>query len=197
MIENLLQHLAEVQRHVGRSQQIHIDELRAKVTQLTARIKKLKSQLWKEGQLTLQLTRRVQELQAALASGEGHTAAALSVTPAKRRDSHNSDLPPGLDLPAAKAANAIKRTRSLRRRTGRRVGGQPGQPGATLRRVAQPDQVVVHAPTTCAGCAAVLDQSTVIRSERRQVFDVPPSSVVVTEHVAQTRRCDRCGTCGG
>ena len=194
MIENLLQHLAEVQHHVGRSQQIHIDELREKVTQLTKRVKKLKEQLWKEGQLRLQLSRRVAELQAALTSREGHTAEVGQEVPAVRRDSHNSDLPPALDLPAAKAANTIKRTRSLRRRTGRRVGGQPGHLGTTLRRVEQPDQVVVHAPATCAGCAAPLEASMQVGCERRQVFEIPPVHVVVTEHVAETRRCTQCGT---
>ena len=74
---------------------------------------------------------------------------------------------------------------------GRRVGGQPAHAGTTLRRVEKPDQVVVHAPATCAGCAAPLDASMQVGCERRQVFDIPPVQVVVTEHVAETRRCTR------
>jgi len=75
--------------------------------------------------LNFQLTRRFRELEAELERREGHGGE-------PRRDSHNSSLPPVLDLPGVKAQNAVRRTRSLRRRTGRRVGGQTGHLGAPL-----------------------------------------------------------------
>src|SRR3954447_5856255 len=64
--------------------------------------------------------------------------------------SRNSSKPPssdGLDKPAPK---------SLRGRSGRKPGGQPGRAGRTLRQVAVPDEVVVHEPGVCAGCGSTL-----------------------------------------
>src|SRR3954453_7706640 len=97
----------------------------------------------------------------------------------KRRlaaSSRNSSKPPssdGLDKPAPK---------SLRGRSGREPGGQPGREGRTLRRVAVPDEVVVHEPGACSGCGGMLvadDPPTGVI--RRQVFDFPQITVRVLE----------------
>lgn len=64
--------------------------------------------------------------------------------------SGNSSKPPsadGLDKPAPK---------SLRGRSGRKPGGQPGREGRTLRQAAVPNEVVVHEPGGCAGCGGPL-----------------------------------------
>jgi transposase len=98
----------------------------------------------------------------------------------------NSSRPPsseGLGKPAPK---------SLRRRSGRRPGGQAGHEGTTLTRVADPDEVIVHEPVTCWGCGAGLAGARRIGSARRQVFDIPPVSVRVTEHRLVARGCG-CG----
>jgi transposase len=103
------------------------------------------------------------------------------------RDSHNSSRPPSSDPPA------LKRTKSLRRPTGRRPGGQPGHPGATLVRRTKPSRVVLHRPVQCRHCAGSLALGHLIRSERRQVIDIIPARLRVTEHQAQVVRCTRCG----
>lgn len=143
-VEQLLSHLAEVERHVGHRQQYTIDDLGQRLARLTARVERLKAQLLKEQMLNYELTRRLQELQTELArhAGQGSEGAPLGV----RRDSHNSSLPPSLDLPGAKAANARRRTRSLRQKSGKRAGGQPGHKGSTLHEVAYPDRLRVHTP---------------------------------------------------
>lgn len=110
-----------------------------------------------------------------------------------RRDSHNSGLPSSLDLPGVKAANAIRRTRSLRRKSGKSVGGQVGHKGATLQQVEFPDRVQVHEPKTCRRCRSSLAASSVVGRQRRQVFDLPPVVLEVTEHWAETKRCSQCG----
>src|SRR5512147_1731862 len=64
--------------------------------------------------------------------------------------SRNSSKPPsadGLDKPAPK---------SLRGRSWRKPGGQPGREGRTLRQVSAPDEVVVHEPGACRGCGGTL-----------------------------------------
>lgn len=102
-------------------------------------------------------------------------------------NSQNSSKPPSTDSPFDKPA-----PRSLRRKGGRRPGGQPGHPGATLRQVADPDEVVVHEPSACRRCGQDLAGRPVSRVERRQQFDIPPITVRVTEHRLVERECG-CG----
>ena len=84
-------------------------------------------------------------------------------------------------------------TKSLRGRSGRKPGGQPGHEGRTLRQVAAPDEVVVHEPTACAGCGADLPpDGQPVRVSRRQVFDIPKITVRMVEHRLLSRRCG-CG----
>jgi transposase len=101
--------------------------------------------------------------------------------------SRNSSKPPssdGLDKPAPK---------SLRGRSGRKPGGQPGREGRTLRQVAVPDEVVVHEPGACTGCGSTLPaDGPPARIIRRQVFDIPQITVRVVEHRLISRRC-ACG----
>ncbi len=190
-VEQLLSHLAEVERHVGHRQQYTIDRLLKDVGRLVARVERLKAQLLKQQMVNYQLTRRIQELQVELARhvGQGSEVAPHGV----RRDSHNSGLPPSLDLPGTKAANAVRRTRSLRRKSGKRAGGQAGHKGATLRQVAYPDRLQVHSPRVCRHCHASLAECSVVGRHRRQVFELPPVVLEVTEHWAQTKRCAGCG----
>ena len=100
--------------------------------------------------------------------------------------SRNSSKPPssdGLDKPAPK---------SLRGRSGREPGGQPGHQGRTLRQVERPDEVVVHEPGACAGCESALPgDGPPTRMIRRQVFDIPKITVCVVEHRLVSRRCSR------
>jgi transposase len=102
--------------------------------------------------------------------------------------SRNSSKPPssdGLDKPAPK---------SLRGRSGRKPGGQPGHQGRTLRQVAVPDEVVIHEPGACAGCGADLPtEERPAGVVRRQVCDLPQITVRVVEHRLISRRCS-CGT---
>lgn len=99
------------------------------------------------------------------------------------QNSRNSSKPPsseGLGKPAP---------RSLRRRSGRKPGGQSGHDGKTLMQVAEPDHEVVHEPGCCAGCGRSLAGRPVTEIERRQLFDLPPLRVEVTEHRLVEREC--------
>jgi transposase len=43
-------------------------------------------------------------------------------------------------------------------------GKQPGEPGFTLRQVDDPDEVVIHRPGVCGGCASSLRRAPVTSS---------------------------------
>jgi len=101
------------------------------------------------------------------------------------KNPRNSSKPPsseGLDKPAPKP-------RSLRKKSGRKPGGQDGHEGRTLRQVAKPDHEVPHEPGCCAGCQRSLAGRPITGVERRQQFDLPPLKVEVTEHQLVEREC--------
>lgn len=116
------------------------------------------------------LTTRVADLEARLA-----------------KDSHNSGKPPssdGLSKPAP---------RSLRQKSGRRPGGQPGHPGSSLGWSQSPDQITEHRPECCAACGEPLTPADTVSVQRRQVQDLPPLRILVTEHRGHACRCPACG----
>jgi transposase len=108
------------------------------------------------------------------------------------KDSHNSSKPPSSDGPGG-PARPKRAPKSLRGVSGRRPGGQPGHAGHSLTLVEQPDVVVVHRPSSCLGCGRGLAGAPVLRTERRQLVDLPAARAQVVEHRAETRECPGCG----
>ena len=101
-------------------------------------------------------------------------------------NSSNSGKPPSSDGLKKKPA----RVSSLRERSGKRPGGQPGHPGKTLSRTETPDAIVDHFPNACDGCGGALSEAETDGHTSRQVFDLPePQPLVVTEHRAHHCRC--------
>lgn len=117
----------------------------------------------------------IAQLREALARLEGQRA----------KDSHNSSKPPATD-------GFKRKTKSLRERSGQAPGGQSGHPGQTLALVETPDVVVVCRPPTCAHCQASLEGVTAQQRERRQVQDLPPIRLQVTEYQAEQLTCPQC-----
>jgi transposase len=105
------------------------------------------------------------------------------------RSSENSSKPPSSD--PVKPRQSRSERRAAARTEGRKAGKQPGAPGANLAR-RSPDLVIEHPPVCCEGCGASLVGAEVVGEVTRQVIDVPPMRVRVTDHVAEKRRC-ACG----
>jgi|SRR5579884_1252697 len=148
--------------------------LKALVTELlplrevVAELLPLREQVTQQALLIAQLQQQVQALQ----EREG-------------KDSHNSHLPPSSD-------RFVRHPRSLRKKSGKQPGGQPGHEGTTLRWQACPDEVLVHPVTQCASCQQDLQTVAPLQLERRQVIDVPQPRLWVTEHQAEQKQCPAC-----
>lgn len=104
----------------------------------------------------------------------------------QKKDSSNSSKPPSTDI--AKP----NRTQSLRTKSGKQPGGQPGHTGETLYFSETPDMVVSHEINNCQCCGKYLSDKTIVNHERRQVYDIPPIQMLVTEHRSQIKYCPGC-----
>ena len=179
LVHRLADRIDELEAQPVREPQPVSAALAKELAKLKATLARQTRELRELHQLNHRLLRRIRELEHEVERGPGIV-----------RDSHNSSLPPSLDPPWKK----VPRTRSLRKKSGRPVGGQPGHCGATLQQVAPPDHLITHSPASCPGCGASLDEAEVVASARRQVFDLPDVRLSITEHRRETRRCPDCGT---
>jgi hypothetical protein len=79
-----------------------------------------------------------------------------------KQNSRNSSKPPSTDSPFVKPP-----PKSLRLKSGRKAGGQPGHPGSTLSLVDNPQRRFRHEPGPCGGCGADLAGAPEMGVERR------------------------------
>ena len=101
--------------------------------------------------------------------------------------SKNSHHPPSSE--GYQKPNAVPKKKT---KSSKKVGGQPKHPGKTLEMVRQPDQIVLHQATHCRVCGKDFQASEVIGVVgKRQVFDLPPPRLEVTEHQLGVSCC--CG----
>lgn len=101
------------------------------------------------------------------------------------KNSNNSSKPPSSD-------GLKKRTKSLRKPSGKKPGGQPGHKGSTFEQVENPDEIIEHIVDKCSKCEASLVDVPAARYIVRQVIDLPEIKIKVTEHRAEVKKC----TCG-
>lgn len=95
------------------------------------------------------------------------------------KNSDNSSTPPSKE---PMKDEILRRTRSLREKTGRKPGGQAGHEGATLKKTTAPDVVEEHAPAYCRECGASLADAERKLDYVTQTIDIPLAPAFVTEH---------------
>lgn len=103
------------------------------------------------------------------------------------KNSSNSSKPPSSD-----GLSKPSRTSSLRENGKNKSGGQPGHKGETLKQTEAPDIIKKHVLTTCPDCQHSLLSSPLHGMVKRQVFDIPPPKIEVTEHQAEVKYCECC-----
>src|SRR6266849_2691201 len=101
------------------------------------------------------------------------------------KDSHNSSLPPSSD-------RFVRPPKSLRKKSGKKPGGQKGHRGHHLQQVEIPDQVLMHRVERCEHCQHDLREQPADLPERRQMMDLPAKRLWVTEHRVEEKQCPVC-----
>lgn len=99
------------------------------------------------------------------------------------QNSRNSSRPPSTD--------GFAKPKSLRQRTGRKPGGQPGHKGSTLHKVSNPDRIELHQVERCSHCGADLSGIPAKEYRQRQVHEIVIKRIVI-EHRAEVKACSRC-----
>ena len=102
------------------------------------------------------------------------------------KNSRNSSLPPSKD------ENRPKPNQSLRKSSGKSVGGQKGREGKTLEMTSTPDKIVELHPDYCNNCGLSLIEAEAIKKQSRQIIDIPLIKAVFTEYQSFSKICS-CG----
>ena len=123
--------------------------------------------------------KRIKELEEKLAKYE---------TPNK--NSGNSNTPPSKENIKAEA---IRRTKTLRKPTGRKPGGQEGHEGCTLKKAQTPDETEDIMANYCTRCGASLEDCERILDYVTQVVSIPELKPIVKEIRHYIMVCKKCG----
>jgi len=102
------------------------------------------------------------------------------------KDSSNSSKPPSTDNKLTKKPNSNTSTKNKR-------GGQLGHKGRTLKRIKNPDKIVILEATVCP-CGHNLNDVQSSKVIKRQSFDLPEIKMMVTEFEQHTKVCPSCSS---
>ena len=149
-----------------------IDLQHADICQLNRNIDRLNADLRKRD-------KRIEELEAKLAKYESPD-----------KNSGNSSTPPSKEN---MKAEAIRRTKTLRKPTGRKPGGQKGHEGSTLKITQAPDETEDVSANYCTKCGASLEECERILDYVTQVVSIPDLKPIVKELRHYITVCKQCG----
>jgi transposase/regulator of replication initiation timing len=105
------------------------------------------------------------------------------------KDSNNSSTPPCKENMESEMK---RRTKSLRKRSGKPIGGQKGHEGSTREKSGNVDEIVDHASTYCSCCGDDISAIEPTLEYTSQEIDIPIVQPVIREHRYFSKVC-RCG----
>lgn len=103
------------------------------------------------------------------------------------KNSNNSSKPPSSD-----GFKRQRKTKSLRKKSGKKPGGQPGHEGTNLTMIDNPDDIIIHHLEHCQYCEKSLKDVSILDYDKRQVFDLPVMKFFTVEHRAEVKQCPYC-----
>lgn len=98
------------------------------------------------------------------------------------KTSKNSSKPPSSD-------GFKKGVKNNRFKSGKKQGGQKGHLGTTLKMVGVPDVIIKHQVQGKCECGEDLTKLPTQATHKRQVFELPPKLLEVTEHQVEVKEC--------
>lgn len=106
------------------------------------------------------------------------------------KDSNNSSTPPSKEN---MKSEINRRTKSLRKPTGKRQGGQIGHEGSTLSLDPEPDAIEEEYPEVCDACGDSLDDCETVLDYISQIISLPELKPVIKEIRHYVKVCRTCG----
>ena len=100
-------------------------------------------------------------------------------------NSSNSSKPPSSD-------NKLTKKKATQKSSEKKRGGQKGHEGKNLKRVEIPDKIVSLKSEVCGGCNRDISKVESSQIIKRQVFDLPPMNIEVTEYQRHKVCCPNC-----
>lgn len=167
-ISKVLQNMAEEMQLMREA----INQQHAEIAKLNRNIESLKHQLRKKNEEITELKDR------------------LSKYENPEKDSSNSNTPPSKERIEDEI---VRRTKTLRKSSGKKPGGQVGHKGHKLSCIDTPDEIVDDVPNYCINCGESLADAERILDYVTQVVSIPDIKPVVKEIRHYVMLCKNCG----
>ena len=106
------------------------------------------------------------------------------------KNSGNSSTPPSKE---SIVSETVRRTKSLRKPSGRKPGGQQGHDGSTLKATGTPDEVEDVSANYCTKCGSSLEDCERILDYVTQVISLPDMKPIVKDIRHFITVCKKCG----
>ena len=167
-ISKVLQNMAEEMQLMREA----INQQYAEIAKLNRNIESLNRQLHKRD-------KEIIELKARLSKYEN-----------PEKDSSNSSTPPSKER---MKAEIVRRTKTLRKPSGKKSGGQVGHKGCKLSCVDSPDEIVDDVSNYCTNCGESLADAERILDYVTQVISIPEIRPIIKEIRHYVMICKNCG----
>lgn len=167
-ISKVLQNMAEEMQLMREA----INQQHAEIAKLNRNIESLRHQLRKKNEEITELKDR------------------LSKYENPEKDSSNSNTPPSKERIEDEI---VRRTKTLRKSSGKKPGGQVGHKGHKLSCIDTPDEIVDDIPNYCTNCSESLADAERILDYVTQVVSIPDIKPVIKEIRHYVMICKNCG----